>query len=43
MGEKEQAPYSWKQRPEPCSVYPSLEGVKEVQARLESQENSTEF
>ena len=33
MGEKEQAPYSWKQRPGPCSAYPSPEGVRKTLAR----------
>ena len=42
MGEKEQAPYSLKERPGPCSVYHTPEGVREILARLETRENSTE-
>ena len=38
MGEKEQAPYSWKQRSGPCSVYPSPEGVRETLAWSETHE-----
>ena len=30
MGEKEKAPYAWKQMPRHCSVFPSPEGVRET-------------
>ena len=38
MREKEQAPYSWKQRPGPCSVYPSPEGMRETLAWIKIRE-----
>ena len=35
-GRKGRAPYSWKQRHGPCSVYPSPKGVREILARSET-------
>ena len=37
---KEWVPYSWKQRPDHCSVYPSPEGVRETLAWLETHEKT---
>ena len=42
MGEKEQAPYLWKQRAAPCSVYPSPEGVRETLAQSETHEKTAQ-
>ena len=36
MGEKERAPYAWKQRPGPCWVYSSPERVRETPAPSET-------
>ena len=42
MGEKEQSPHSLKQRPGPCSVCPSPEGVRETQEQSETHEKTAQ-